>query len=206
MEQYIKQLRETDLSRLNDRDRLIVSNYKLAVSAIREYRGRGLEEADLLGSALEGLIHAADHFRPSQGTDFAPYASRWVHGAICRALSTDGHLIHVPEQLRNDMEHDEALAEWLGSLLAPAEDLQRVLCEEDGVPLVLGDTIADADACRAAELREEVEEQLVGYTPQQREILVRHYLRGEELRDIARSMHLSDARVRQIHRLLCPLE
>lgn len=41
-------------------------------------------------------------------------------------------------------------------------------------------------------------------SPRQREVLERYYLRGEDFRAIARAMHLTPARVRQIHRSACP--
>lgn len=79
---------------------LVVSNYRLAIFVASRYRGNGLDMEDLIGYAYIGLVLAADHYDPTSGTDFAPYACRWIQGEVCNGLNDAGHPIRLPKYTR----------------------------------------------------------------------------------------------------------
>ena len=217
------------------RDQLIISNYRLAISVASRYRGNGLEMEDLIGFAYIGLTLAADHFDPNQGTDFAPYACRWIRKEICRALSEYGHPVRLPDhaarllkricQARKDFyAHNgyEASAPELSNILHVDEDTISTLvlatehCQSLDKPLsddsddclsdrVPGDMDTPDARLHRENVRAKVEAILDRLRPNQREVLVRHYFNGEDFNTIAEHMGITPTRARQIHRQVCPL-
>ena len=217
------------------RDQLIISNYRLAISVASRYRGNGLDMEDLIGYAYIGLTLAADHFDPTQGTDFAPYACRWIRKEICRALSEYGHSVRIPDyaarlikrinraQQQFHTTHGyEASAAELADILHVDEDTISTLvlatehCQSLDKPLsddsddclsdrVPGDMDTPDARLHRENVRAKVEAILDRLRPNQREVLVRHYFNGEDFNTIAEHMGITPTRARQIHRQVCPL-
>ena len=217
------------------RDQLIISNYRLAIYVASRYRGNGLDMEDLIGYAYIGLTLAADHFDPTQGTDFAPYACRWIRKEICRALSEYGHSVRIPDyaarlikrinraQQQFHATHGyEASAAELADILHVDEDIITTLMLSterfqsldkplsDDSETTKADTIKGDMAPPDALLQREnehakIEAILDRLRPKQREVLVRHYFNGEDFNTIADHMGITPTRTRQIHRQVCPL-
>jgi RNA polymerase primary sigma factor len=89
------------------RDELIVRNVPLVISIAKRYRGRGVDFDDLISAGCTGLVRAADAYdagrRTPGGTPprFSTCASWWIRRAMQREF--DGHLIHVPAHLCDDV-------------------------------------------------------------------------------------------------------
>lgn len=78
------------------KNKLIEHNLKLAASIARTYNGRGLDFADLIGSANEGLIKAATKFDYRKGFKFSTYATWWIRQSITRAIADQSRTIRMP--------------------------------------------------------------------------------------------------------------
>jgi RNA polymerase sigma factor (sigma-70 family) len=76
--------------------RLIVHNLRLVVWLARQWRGRGLELADLVQEGTIGLMTASARFDPHRGNRFTTYAYWWVLQAITRSLFNQCNLIRWP--------------------------------------------------------------------------------------------------------------
>jgi len=206
---YLRDIEHTPTCNLSPRDRLIVDNYRLVISLAADYQHRGLPMEDLVGYGNIGLAEAADHFDPTLGVDFAPYACRWIRKEICQGLSDAGHPIRLPRQqrhllqriqreqntfmLRNGREATtDELADIVGSdahtvcILLSATERFESLDEEPG-----NDDADEHDLQRIDQL-------LRHLNPQQREVLLRHFYNGETAREIAHTMQLSRARINQL--------
>ncbi|MCQ2333980.1 MAG: sigma-70 family RNA polymerase sigma factor [Paludibacteraceae bacterium] len=196
---YLDQLEHTNISRMNERDARIVGNYRLALSVTAEYLNQGLEPADVFGFAMQGLTMAVDHFDNSLGTDFPPYAMRWIRGAVCAALTQVGHTIRLPKHVRKmiDESPEDEVSQWLRQLVEPMDSLDRPIATDGERSMSLGDIIPDEESNDA--LHEYTENLLERVSSQQREVLIRHYFHGEDFETVGRAMHLSAARIRQIH-------
>lgn len=197
---YLNQLEHTNMTLLSERDARIVGNYRLALSIAAEYMNQGLEPADVFGFAMQGLTMAADHYNPESGKDFAPYAIRWIQGAVCAALTDVSHTIRIPKRIREMLKEtpEDEVSQWLLTCIEPMDSLDRYAGKDGDRTMTLGDTIAAEEEDDA--VRERVERILNQVSGQEREVLERYYIHGEDCQTIGRAMHLSAARVRQIRR------
>src|SRR5215212_7393430 len=68
------------------RKRLIEAYLHVVVPIAREHQGHGLDLADLIEEGNIGLVRAIELFEPSEGRDFASFASRTIEDAIETAV------------------------------------------------------------------------------------------------------------------------
>lgn len=213
------------------RDLLIVSNYRLAISIASRYRGNGLDMEDLIGFAYIGLTLAADHFDPTKGIDFAPYACRWIQGEICNGLNAAGHPIRLPKHLRSSVTcireaqkqffqqyGREAMLEELADMLnMKLENIVDILASTthfnsldtpigDGEDVyTLADTIASEDTYEHDnEVHIRLKQALSALKPRERRILEGIYFEGKDFKQLSQELHITATRVRQIYRAICP--
>ncbi|MDZ4813883.1 MAG: sigma-70 family RNA polymerase sigma factor [Pseudomonadota bacterium] len=95
------------------RDRLIVSNLRLVVSAARHYGGRGLPLLELVAEGNLGLIRAVEKFDPERGFRFSTYAMWWIRQAIEFALMRTRAVrvpVHVLRELATLLRASRELA------------------------------------------------------------------------------------------------
>lgn len=95
------------------RDRLIVSNLRLVVSAARRYSGRGLPLLELVAEGNLGLIRAVEKFDPERGFRFSTYAMWWIRQAIEFALMRTRAVrvpVHVLRELATLLRASRELA------------------------------------------------------------------------------------------------
>jgi RNA polymerase sigma-B factor len=78
---------------------LIQDHLPLAAHLARLYRGRGVEDDDLLQVARLALVKAADRFDPDRG-DFAPYAASTIRGEIKRYFRDHAWSVRPPRRLQ----------------------------------------------------------------------------------------------------------
>jgi RNA polymerase sigma factor (sigma-70 family) len=76
--------------------RLVMHNLRLVVWLARQWRGRGLELADLVQEGTIGLMTAARRYEPHRGNRFTTFAYWWVLQGITRALFNGCNLIRWP--------------------------------------------------------------------------------------------------------------
>jgi len=83
------------------RKRLILSNLRLVVSLAREYRGRGVELADLIQEGNLGLLKAVEKWDYRRKLRFSTYARWWVRQSLGKVIANQGQTIRLPVYLRN---------------------------------------------------------------------------------------------------------
>ena len=79
------------------RDTLIRSNLRLVIKIAKEFRGSGLDLADLINEGNAGLIKGVDKFELGKGAKLSHYAGFWIRQSIMRALANQGRTIRLPQ-------------------------------------------------------------------------------------------------------------
>ena len=158
-----------------EREQLIVEHIPL----VRYLVGRmsvklptHLDQQDLLGSAMIGLINAADRFDPARGVLFKTFAEQHIRGTILDELrsydvfsrSTRDKYKRLEKELRrleNSLGRNPTSEEVAGALGITLNDYFEMLDEvhvftfislddswegDDGSPLCLADVLCEADA------------------------------------------------------------
>ncbi len=80
-------------------DELVRRHADLAASIARRYRGKGVDEDDLLQVAHMALLKAIQRYDPSLGT-IRPYAAATISGELKRLLRDKGWSVRVPRSLQ----------------------------------------------------------------------------------------------------------
>ena len=81
---------------LKAREKLINANLRIVISVARNYRGRGLDLADLINEGNSGLIRAVESFDETKNFRFVSYAIRWIREAILKALADQSRHVRLP--------------------------------------------------------------------------------------------------------------
>ncbi len=107
------------------KEKLIMSNIRLVVSVAREFRGRGLDFADVIQAGTIGLNRAVEKFDPDLGFRFTTYAMLWIKQAIQRELSKGGSAIRLPPLVADRRAKARALIAKYPDL--PVEDIAEMM-------------------------------------------------------------------------------
>ena len=99
-EEEITLSRKAKKGNLRARQRLIESNYRLAISMAKKYHRTGIDFEDLLQESSSGLIRAVDKFDPERGNKFSTYACWWIKQAILQYINESATDIKVPTHSR----------------------------------------------------------------------------------------------------------
>jgi len=151
------------------RERLAVSNLRLALSIAKRHLGRGLPLDDLVQEANIGLLKAVDRFDWRKGFRFSTYATWWIRQQVTRAVADKGKTIRTPVHFHELMMRTVRVAdasEQQGGRRPSTAELARAMSVspakvaamfarmEEPIPLhepdsdgaFLEDVMADADA------------------------------------------------------------
>lgn len=77
-------------------DAFVLHNTRLVWSLAVRHVGQGLEDEDLAGYGMVGLMRAVEKFDASKGLKFSTYATWWIRQSITRALADYGRLVRLP--------------------------------------------------------------------------------------------------------------
>ncbi|MFZ0012946.1 MAG: SigB/SigF/SigG family RNA polymerase sigma factor [Acidimicrobiia bacterium] len=118
-------------------DELVRRHRDLAASISRRYRGKGIDEDDLLQVANMALLKAIQRYDPSLGS-IRPYAAATISGELKRLLRDRGWSVRVPRSLQERTLEVAKAAELLSQTLnrdpEPAEIAEKIdLTEEEVV-------------------------------------------------------------------------
>lgn len=69
-------------------DKLVLSHLDLVEEATKKYAAYAIPLQDLLQDGRMGLVNAAVHFRPENGTKFTAYARAWIELELQRSVSS----------------------------------------------------------------------------------------------------------------------
>jgi RNA polymerase sigma factor for flagellar operon FliA len=178
----------------------------------------GSELGDLIGDGCVGLVRAVDTYDAGRGPTIERYASRIVAGAMLNGLR---RLDPVSERVRRELREAEreryALAAQLGAMPSQLEMESRrpalrraTLHAYRYTPLSLdaalpaGERLAPSGAdpasvaARAGE-RRALQAALHTLPVRQRRVLSLHYVHGQSLRQVGKTLEISPQRASQLH-------
>tara|TARA_Y100001972_G_scaffold124019_2_gene172329 strand:+ start:14443 stop:15180 length:738 start_codon:yes stop_codon:yes gene_type:complete len=92
-----KQIKEGNKSA---RNKLIASNYRLAVSIAKKYHRDNIPLSDLIQESCIGLIKAVDKFDHTLGYKFSTYACWWIKQACLQYINEHSSTMKVPTHSR----------------------------------------------------------------------------------------------------------
>jgi RNA polymerase sigma-B factor len=114
-------------------DELVRRHGDLAASIARRYRGKGVDDDDLLQVANMALIKAIQRYDPNIG-DIRPYAAATISGELKRLLRDRGWSVRVPRALQERSlevaRASEELTQSLNRRPEPSELAARVQLSE----------------------------------------------------------------------------
>lgn len=82
-------------------NKLVEGNLLFTVSVAKSYQGYGMPLPDLISEGNIGLIIAAKKYDPSRGFRFISFAVWWIRQSIMKALSQNGKMIRLPQNVRD---------------------------------------------------------------------------------------------------------
>lgn len=94
----------------NLRNRMVAANLRLAVSIAKKYQRAGVPLMDLIQEGSEGLIRAAEKFKPSLGFKFSTYSVWWIQQRIRSAVAEKSRMIRIGEAAANRLKRLQAEA------------------------------------------------------------------------------------------------
>lgn len=122
------------------RNQMVSANLRLAVSVAKKYQNGNVPLLDLIQEGCEGLIRAAEKFKPSLGFKFSTYSVWWIQQRVRAALAEKSRLIRIGEAAANRIRKLRA------DVAEQSDDQARGIMFED-LP------IGDAPPNRREELR-----------------------------------------------------
>ena len=82
------------------RQKLVESNYRLAISMAKKYHRNGISFDDMLQESVIGLLKAVDKFNPDLGYKFSTYACWWIKQSVLQFVNESSTDIKVPTHSR----------------------------------------------------------------------------------------------------------
>lgn len=126
-------------------DELIRRHSDLAGSIARRYRGKGLDDEDLLQVAHMALLKAIQRYDPSIGS-IRPYAAATISGEMKKLLRDRGWSVRVPRSLQERSLEVTRVADELAQKLERPAELGEIAARLDITP----EEVAEAMEARQA--------------------------------------------------------
>jgi RNA polymerase sigma factor FliA len=211
---------------LDDRNRLVLFYAPLVrlVANRLSRRMRSFQSVEELCSCGQfGLINAIERFDPSEGFQFATYATIRIQGAIIDELRRDDILpkrmrarVRTYQVARETLELEfrrtptlKEVATYLGVSVAETMELDDVAATSSYlVPLsVVGDGpaglltgvgIEPSEVADLSATRDAVKAALLRITERQRQVIVLHFLEGFQKSEVADTLGIDRSRVTQL--------
>jgi RNA polymerase sigma factor for flagellar operon FliA len=211
---------------VDDRNRLILFYAPLVtmVASRVAKRMRSFQSVQELSSCGQfGLINAIERFDPSEGFQFATYATIRIQGAIIDELRRDDILpkrmrarVRTYEVARESLEADlrrtptmNEVAQYLNTTVAEIVELSGLATTSsylvslstmgDGpIGLSAGSGVEPSEGAELEAMRQALKSALLRITERQRQVLVLHYLEGFQKSEIAETLGIDRSRVTQL--------
>jgi RNA polymerase sigma factor (sigma-70 family) len=105
-------------------DEIITINMSQVHKICKSYHWCNLDYEDLIQYAIEGIIAAADNYKPESGNKFSTLAYHYILGRVRRAIEQYNHTIKIPAHIN------------LAKLRINHLDLEKEITDEELLPLV----------------------------------------------------------------------
>ncbi|HET7488887.1 MAG TPA: sigma-70 family RNA polymerase sigma factor [Acidimicrobiales bacterium] len=169
---------------------LAQANLRLVATIARRYCHRGVSFLDLVQEGNLGLLRAVERFDPERGFAFSTYASWWIRAAMAAAVAKAAP---ADNRAAGDAAAHDPLAPRYGPRLVSVSAVEECLVDRAPTP---------ADQVLLAGLPRAVSGLLGVLDDRERQVLSWHFGlnqgRPRTLASIARSLDISEERVRQI--------
>lgn len=112
------------------REKMILSNLRLAMSIARRYQGRGCDLTDLIQEANVGLVKAVERFDWRRGYKFSTYATWWIKQAVNRHVATHARTVRMPSHTISLMHRIKAVQQEyveLFGVMPSVDEISEVL-------------------------------------------------------------------------------
>ena len=219
-------LRRTKEGDEQAREKLIQGNFRLVLSVLQKFIGRGESADDLFQVGVIGLIKAIDNFNIELNVKFSTYGVPMILGEVRRYLR-DNQSVRVSRSMR-DMAYKamqakekltaqnrceptvEQIAAEIGenradvvialdSIPDPVSLIERIY-SDSGDTLYVMDQISDRTDSNAA-LNEMLVNDAVSKLPErERNILALRYLQGKTQVEVAKAIGISQAQVSRLEK------
>lgn len=83
------------------RDRMILSNLRLAMHIAKKYQWSGLPLDDLIQEANIGLMKAVERFDSRKGFRFSTYATWWIRQQVTRSIADTDKIVRFPVHIQD---------------------------------------------------------------------------------------------------------
>ena len=219
-------LRRTKEGDEQAREKLIQGNFRLVLSVLQKFIGRGESADDLFQVGVIGLIKAIDNFNIELNVKFSTYGVPMILGEVRRYLR-DNQSVRVSRSMRDmaykDMQAKEKLTAQnrceptveqiaaeigakradvviaLESITDPVS-LFEPIYSDSGDTLYVMDQISDRTDSNAA-LNEMLVNDAVNKLPErERNILALRYLQGKTQVEVAKAIGISQAQVSRLEK------
>lgn len=135
-------------------DELVRRHSDLAGSIARRYRGKGIDEDDLVQVANMALLKAIQRYEPSQGS-IRPYAAATISGELKRLLRDRGWSVRVPRSLQERALEVSRTADEMAQTLNRTPEASELADRLD----ISEEEVAEALAARRAYASSSMDEQ-----------------------------------------------
>lgn len=112
------------------RERMILSNLRLALSIAKKHLWSGMPFDDLVQEANIGLMKAVERYDWRRGFRFSTYATWWIRQRVTRSISDNARVVrapvHVQETARRIRREREEVGGQLGRPETEVETAQRL--------------------------------------------------------------------------------
>lgn len=169
---------------IESRNIVITANLKYACGLANSYRGKGVDFAELIAAANDGLMEAIEKYDIKEETKFLTYAKWWIIQRILYAINK--HYLHSGCDIPTENEPQE-------------DDDEIPLTNNNDYDVLIVDDI-DSEQNKM-DIKLYIEKLLNNLTERERDIVSRYYgLYGtkENLFDISDDYNLTSERIRQI--------
>ena len=189
---------------------------KIVCSRLAVSLPQHLDKDDLLSSGFFGLLDAIDRFDPTRNIKFETYAGVRIRGAMIDYLRAKDWLpvsmrqkIRKYEQtlsrLENELGRAATDAELAAALSISRDELKTLENQCNAATIIpledyLKTDTADAtDATQLFELKDELAKVLERLPERERLVVTLYYYEELTLKEISTVMHLTEARISQLH-------
>jgi len=102
---------------------MLKSNYRLVISIVKKYQGRGLAMQDLITEGMQGLLRSVEKFDADKGFKFSTYAHWWIRQSVQRGIQQQTRTVRLPVHIQ----------EQYGKIVAAKAKLSKQLQREPTV-------------------------------------------------------------------------